>query len=59
MMRAAPTTPKEPMREVIMLMTVTTAAEFGERVAKLREAYGLQSVVDTVVRAVTEACDRL
>lgn len=47
---------REPMREVIMLMTVSDAAVFGEQVGALRKAYKAKSVVETVARAVAEAC---
>lgn len=56
---ARPREDREPMREVIMLMTVTQAAAFGEQVGTLRKAYKAKSVVDTVVRAVDEAHGRL
>lgn len=56
---AKPREEREPMREVIMLLTVTRAADFGEKVGRLRKAYGAKSVADTVVQAVDEAVARL
>lgn len=50
---------REPSREVIMLMPVSQAADFGEKVGTLRKAYQAKSVVETVVRAVDEAVARL
>lgn len=47
--------PAEPMRDVVMLMTASRAAAFGEKVAALQKAWGTSTVVDTVVRAVEEA----
>jgi hypothetical protein len=46
---------QEPMRDVVMLMTVSAAQEFGAEVAQLQKAYGTTTVVATVRRAVTEA----
>lgn len=45
----------EPMRDVVMLMTVSRAQAFGEQVARLQKAWGTASVVDTVERAINEA----
>lgn len=45
----------EPMRDVVMLMTVSRAQAFGEKVATLQKAWGTATVVDTVERAVVEA----
>jgi ParB-like chromosome segregation protein Spo0J len=45
----------EAMRDIVMLMTVSRAAAFGEKVATLQKAYGTRTVVDTVERAVDEA----
>jgi ParB-like chromosome segregation protein Spo0J len=49
----------EPMRDIVMLMSVSRAAAFGEKVRKLQKHYATSSVVDTVERAIDEACDRL
>lgn len=51
--------PQEPMRDVVMLMTVSAAQEFGGEVAQLQKAYGTTTVVATVRRAVSEAVERL
>lgn len=45
----------EPMRDVVMLMKVSEAQEFGSQVAQLQKAYGTTTVVATVRRAVSEA----
>lgn len=45
----------EPMRDIVMLMSVSRAAAFGEKVRKLQKHYGTASVVDTVERAVDDA----
>lgn len=47
----------EPLRDVVMLMTVSRAQAFGEKVAALQKVYGTRTVVDTVVRAVEEAVE--
>lgn len=58
--RAAPDRPAaEPMRDIVMLMTVSRAQAFGEKVARLQKAYGTRTVVDTVERAIDEAVERL
>jgi ParB/Sulfiredoxin domain len=49
----------EPMRDIVMLMSVTRAAAFGDKVRKLQKHYGTASVVDTVERAIDDACERL
>lgn len=43
---------------VVLLMTPRRAESFGEKVAALQEAYGTDSVVDIVERALEEACGR-
>ncbi len=48
----------EPMRDIVMLMSVSRAAAFGEKVRTLQKEYGTGSVVDTVERAIDEACER-
>lgn len=55
--QAAPQAPAEPMRDVVMLMTVSRAQAFGEKVARLQKFYGTKTVVDTVERAVDQAAD--
>lgn len=52
-------TPAEPMRDIVMLMTVSRAAAFGEKVARLQKTYETRTVVDTVERAIDEAVGRL
>lgn len=49
----------EPMRDIVMLMTVSRAQAFGEKVATLQKAYETRTVVDTVERAITEAVEGL
>jgi hypothetical protein len=49
----------EPMRDVVMLMTVSRAQAFGEKVARLQKAWATASVVDTVERAIDEAVGRI
>lgn len=49
----------EPMRDIVMLMTVSRAAAFGEKVARLQKAYETRTVVDTVERAIGEAVGRI
>ena len=49
----APT--QEPMRDIVMLMTVSRAKAFGEMVARLQKEWGTRTVVDTVERAVLES----
>jgi hypothetical protein len=49
----------EPMRDVVMLMTVSRAQAFGEKVATLQKAWSTASVVDTVERAIVEAVEAL
>lgn len=56
---AAEKTKAEPMRDVVMLMTVSRAQAFGEKVAALQKAWGTPSVVDTVERAITGAVEAL
>lgn len=56
---ATPKAPAEPMRDIVMLMTVSRAQAFGEKVAKLQKAYETRTVVDTVERAIDEAVGRL
>jgi len=51
--------PAEPMRDIVMLMTVSRAQKFGEKVARLQKAYGTSTVVDTVERAIDEAVERI
>lgn len=51
--------PKEALRDVVLLMPTSAAAEFGEQVAKLQNAYGTRTVVETVRRAVSEAAENL
>lgn len=51
--------PQEAMRDIVMLMTVSRAQAFGEKVATLQKAYGTKTVVDTVERAITEAVEAL
>lgn len=43
----------EPMRDVVLLMTVSGASSFGGHVQALREAWGMASVVGVVERAVS------
>lgn len=45
----------EPMRDIVMLMTVSRAQSFGEKVARLQKAWSTRTVVDTVERAIDEA----
>lgn len=52
---AAPKAPAEPMRDIVMLMTVSRAQAFGEKVARLQKSYGTRTVVDTVERAIDHA----
>lgn len=49
----------EPMRDIVMLMSVSRAAAFGEKVRTLQKHYGTASVVDTVEKAIDEACARI
>lgn len=49
----------EPMRDIVMLMSMSRAAAFGEKVRTLQKHYGTASVVDTVERAIDDACGRL
>lgn len=49
----------EPMRDVVMLMTVSRAQAFGEKVAHLQKAWSTRTVVDTVERAVDVAVSGL
>lgn len=56
---AKPKAPAEPMRDIVMLMTVSRAQAFGEKVQRLQKSYGTSTVVDTVERAVDEAVSRL
>lgn len=49
----------EAMRDIVMLMTVSRAQAFGEKVATLQKAFGTKTVVDTVERAITEAVEGL
>lgn len=51
--------PAEPMRDIVMLMTVSRAQAFGEKVARLQKAYETRTVVDTVERAIDDAVERL
>lgn len=48
-------TPAEPMRDIVMLMTVSRAQAFGEKVARLQKSYETRTVVDTVERAIDDA----
>lgn len=58
--RNVPTaTPAEPMRDIVMLMTVSRAQAFGEKVARLQKSYETRTVVDTVERAINEAVAKL
>lgn len=52
---AAAKAPAEAMRDIVMLMTVSRAAAFGEKVGELQKKWGTKTVVDTVERAVVEA----
>ncbi len=45
----------EPLRDIVMLMTVSRAQAFGEKVRALQKHYGTATVVDTVERAIDEA----
>jgi hypothetical protein len=45
----------EPVRDVVMLMTVSRAQAFGAKVAELQKAWGTSTLVDTVERAVEQA----
>jgi hypothetical protein len=47
--------PAEAMRDIVMLMTVSRAQAFGEKVARLQKEYGARTVVDTVERAIDAA----
>lgn len=47
----------EPMRDVVMLMTVSKAQEFGQQVQALQKLWSTKTVVDTVQRAVAEALE--
>lgn len=49
----------EPMRDIVMLMTITRAKTFGDKVARLQKFYETRTVVDTVERAIDEAVGRL
>jgi hypothetical protein len=49
---------EEPVREVVLLFTVRRAQAFAEKVAALQQAWGTQTVVETVERAVDEAAAR-
>lgn len=44
----------EPVRDVVLLMTVSRARVFGGHVQALQKVWGTASVVDTVERAVAE-----
>lgn len=45
----------EPVRDIVMLMTVSRAQRFAGHVQTLQKQWGTASVVDTVERAVSEA----
>lgn len=45
----------EPMRDVVLLMPVSRAQAFGEKLAALQKSWGTTTIVDTVERAVDEA----
>jgi hypothetical protein len=45
----------EPVREVVLLLTVARAQAFGEKVAALQRTWGTRTLVETVERAVDEA----
>ena len=47
----------EPVRDVVMLMTLSQAQEFGQQVQHLRAAWQTRTVVETVRRAVAEAAE--
>jgi hypothetical protein len=49
----------EPMRDIVMLMTVSRAQAFGEKVQRLQKSFGTSTVVDTVERAIDEAVGRI
>lgn len=49
----APAEVKEPMRDIVMLMTLSDAQQFGQEVAALQKQWGTRTVVETVRRAVT------
>lgn len=49
----------EPVRDIVMLMTVSEAAAFGQNVAKLQKAYELKTMKDTVVKAVEEQVNQI
>lgn len=51
--------PAEAMRDVVMLMTVSRAQAFGEKVGRLQKAWGTASVVDTVERAIDQAVEAI
>lgn len=51
--------PTEAMRDIVMLMTVSRAQAFGEKVARLQKAFETRTVVDTVERAVDNAIAQL
>jgi ParB-like chromosome segregation protein Spo0J len=51
--------PQEAMRDIVMLMTVSRAQAFGEKVARLQKFYETRTVVDTVERAVDDAIAKL
>lgn len=46
---------EEPVRDIVMLMKVSEAQEFGQKVAALQKHYGTKTMKDTVVEAVSEA----
>lgn len=50
---------KPPAEPVVLMLAPGRAAEFGANLRRLQEAYGTDSVVDTVERALDAACDRL
>lgn len=54
-----PASTTEPMRDVVLLMTLNEAAEFGQQVAALQKRYDTKTVVSTVRRAVAEAAEGL
>jgi hypothetical protein len=47
----------EPLKDIVLLMTVSMAREFGAQVATLQDRYGTRNIVDTIRRAVQEAYD--
>lgn len=53
--RASDKPKAEPMRDIVMLMTVSRAQAFGEKVGRLQKAFGTSTVVDTVERAIDNA----